>query len=66
MINTPIDALNWMKGKKVTVISKQREKLQGTLVAFDLSQNMSIQTRDGLKFIQGQSVADVSVDEENI
>ena len=66
MIDTPIDALNWMKGKKVIVTSKQHEKIKGVLVAFDLTQNLSIQTREGLEFIQGQSVADISVDEENI
>ena len=65
MINTPIDALNWMKGKRVTVTSKRRERIEGTLIAFDLSQNLSIQTREGLRFIQGQSVADISVEKEN-
>ena len=63
MINTPMDALNMMKGKTVTVISKTREKIKGKLIAFDLNQNLSIDTVGGLRFLQGNNVSDISMDE---
>jgi len=60
MISTPMDALNEMKGNPVVVRTKQNEEIKGKLLSFDLNQNMSLDTKDGIRFVQGQNVSDIS------
>jgi small nuclear ribonucleoprotein (snRNP)-like protein len=52
----PIQALHDMRNKVVVVETKLGEKVEGKLVAFDLYTNITLNTGDGTRFIQGGTV----------
>ena len=60
MIQKPLDALNLLKGKEVSIVLKNKTELSGKLVAFDLNTNITIEI-DGLEHsIQGKNVVIIS------
>ena len=58
---TPMESINHMKGKEVVVLLRSGKKVEGTLVAFDLQQNVGIKVRGELVFIQGGTTLSVSL-----
>jgi small nuclear ribonucleoprotein (snRNP)-like protein len=62
MIDRPLDMLNNLKGQKVTVELKGRDKpLEGTLLAFDIHLNLVVELKDKKsKFIRGDIVETVN------
>jgi small nuclear ribonucleoprotein (snRNP)-like protein len=61
MINTPLDALNFFKGKIVNVELTDGTMVRGKLLAFDLTINLSIETDKGVEFLQGSRINFVSL-----
>ncbi len=59
-IRTPMDCLNQLRNKLVEVTEKTGNKVVGKLIAFDLSTNLSVSTKDGLKFISGYDVENIT------
>ena len=55
-----MDCLNFLKGKLVEVTEKTGGKVVGKLMAFDLSTNLSVSTVEGLKFISGYDVENIT------
>jgi small nuclear ribonucleoprotein (snRNP)-like protein len=53
---TPIQTLHGLKGKEVTVELKSGEHVTGSLIAFDLYTNITVETDNGTRFLQGTSV----------
>ena len=63
---TPIETLMKFKGQEITVELRNKEKVRGELVAFDLSTNLTLETSEGTRFIQGSSVNFVYGQEDEI
>lgn len=53
---TPIETLQNFRGKEIIVELKNKETVCGELIAFDLSTNLTLNTADGTRFLQGNSV----------
>ncbi len=53
---TPIETLHKLKGSEVVVELRNKEKVSGKLVAFDLYINITLDTDKGTRFLQGTSV----------
>lgn len=53
---TPLDRLNYLKGKEVTVELKDGEEVTGILKAFDLNINLSVEILGKMRFINGFDV----------
>lgn len=66
MIITPMDGLNFMKGKEVEIMLKNGSIIVGKLAAFDLNTNLSVEKNGRLEFIQGESVHSVGMKEGTI
>jgi len=52
----PLDALNAMRGKQVTVDLRGGESVTGKLLSFDLTINLGIETKEKIEFLKGESV----------
>ena len=53
---TPIQTLHNLKGSEITVELKSGESVSGKLIAFDLYTNITVETENGVRFLQGTSV----------
>jgi small nuclear ribonucleoprotein (snRNP)-like protein len=60
MIDKPIDALNFLRGTQVRVDLKDGNIVEGKLIAFDLTTNITLEVDGGTKLIQGKNVSTVS------
>lgn len=68
-INRPLDLLNNNKGKKITILTKDKRKIEGILTAFDLNINIvlknAVETTGtdkleyGSAFIKGDIVSEI-------
>ncbi len=57
---TPLDIINAMKGKEVSVQLKNGREIKGRLISFDLNSNIGIEKKKRIEFIQGETVASIS------
>ena len=60
MIDKPIDALNFLRGSQVRVDLKDGNIIEGKLVAFDLTTNITIEVDGGNRLIQGKNVMTIA------
>jgi small nuclear ribonucleoprotein (snRNP)-like protein len=59
-IEKPLDALNNMRGKEVTIDLRNGETVEGKLIAFDLNTNITIEVNGDKRLVQGNNVVAVS------
>jgi small nuclear ribonucleoprotein len=63
-IERPLDVLNNLKGKKVKVLLKDRNKIEGTLVTFDIHINLVLEdiedSKEEIMFVRGDEIVSVS------
>jgi len=59
----PLDYMNYFKKKKVTVFTRHRGKIVGTLNAFDLNLNLGIVVAGRHEFIKGEDVLMITAGE---
>lgn len=62
MLITPLDYLNYCKGRKIIVETKH-STITGVLKAFDLNINLNMITSNGDEFVKGESVTNIIITE---
>jgi small nuclear ribonucleoprotein (snRNP)-like protein len=60
MIDKPIDALNFLRGSQVRIDLKDGNIIQGKLIAFDLTTNITLEIDGKNQLIQGKNVMTVA------
>ena len=55
-IQKPLDALNFLRGKEVTITLKSGSDVKGKLVAFDLNTNITLEVEGIQRLVQGNNV----------
>ncbi len=62
MLITPLDYLNYCKGRKI-IVETRRETITGVLKAFDLNINLNVVTSNGEEFVKGESITKIIITE---
>ena len=60
----PFDTLGQFRNKVVIVVKKDGKEVTGRLVAYDLNMNITVETVEGLEFINGFVVDQIMLRED--